>query len=114
MTIDERLNELTEIAGKYAKAKAQCDYLDHFRKSKLAILKKNYALVKAGQKFLYATDAAQEREARADDEYLAVLTGLKEATEESQRLFWELRIAQMGCEIWRTQQSTRRAEMNLT
>jgi hypothetical protein len=113
-SIEERLQELREISARFAKAKAQTDYLDHFRKSKLAILKKNYALLKAGAKFLYATDASQEREARADPEYLAVLEGLRDAMEESQRLYWELKIAQMGCEIWRSKQATRREEMKLT
>lgn len=108
--IEKRMHELRDIGRRYAAAKAQREYLDHFRKSQLAILKKRYALLKAGQKFLYPTDAAQDREARADEEYLEVLTGLKDATEESEALYWELRIAMEGIGIWRTKQASERSE----
>lgn len=103
-SIEKRLHELRQIAGQYAQAKATQQYLDHFRKSKLAILMKQFA----AQGF--KTTAAQEREARATPEYITLLEGLRDATREAERLYWELQIARTGAELWRTQQSNLRAE----
>jgi hypothetical protein len=102
--VEQRLHELRELAKKYAKAKAECTYLNEFRKSKLAILMKKASAY-------HDTNAAQDREARSDPEYLELLKGLRVATEESEKLRWELEIAKMGAELWRTEQSTKRAEM---
>lgn len=106
-TIDERFHELILQAGRYAKAKADMDYLGHFRKSKLAILMKQYAT--RG----HETAAAQEREARADSEYIQVLEGLREATEICEKERWELNLVKMKFEAWRTAEATKRAEMKL-
>ena len=103
--IEKRLHELRQQARDYAAAKSQAEYLDHFRKSKLAILMKKY-----GEQG-HTTTAAQEREARADAEYQQILTGLREATETAERLGWELRIAMKGADLWQTQQANRRHEM---
>ena len=105
--IERRMQELRELASKYAKAKANTEYLAHFRKSKIAMLMKKYELKYPKE---CKTAAAQEREARCDDEYLEILDGLRQATEESEQALWELRIAQMGAELWRTQQASERAE----
>ena len=105
--IERKMAELRALAAKYAKARAETEYLSQFRKSKLAILMKAYEM-KDPDKF--KTNAAQDREARADTAYLEVLVGLKEATETSEKALWELRIAQMGAELLRTQQASERAE----
>ena len=102
--IERRLNELRETAKKFAKAIANREHLDEFKKSKLAILMKKY------ERNGFASAVAQEREARADDEYIALLDGLKAAVESSEALRWELKIAEIGAEVWRTQQASRRAE----
>ncbi len=102
--IEQRLHELRQIAAEYAKAEADKTYLEHFRHSKLAILMKRYAKI-------HPTSAAQDREARADDEYLALLDGLKVATEEAVRLRWELEIAKMGASLYQTSQANKRAEL---
>lgn len=103
-TIERRLSELRETAKKYAKAFAQREHLDEFKKSKLAML------MKKAERDGFTTAAAQEREARAHDDYLELLDGLKEATETSEALRWELKIAEIGAEVWRTQQASKRAE----
>ena len=103
--IEKRMDELRKQAGQFAKAEAEYTYLYEFRKSKLAMLQKHYALQG------FDTVAAQDRESRADNEYKKLLTGLKIATEEKTRLFWELKIAMLGAELWRTQQATKRAEI---
>lgn len=104
-TIEKRLDELREKAKKFAEAYAQKEYLDEFKKSKLAIL------MKSAERDGFTTAAAQEREARAHPDYLSLLDGLKVAIESSESLRWELKIAEIGAEIWRTKQSTKRAEM---
>lgn len=103
--IERRMAELRDLAGKFAKAYATREHLDEFKKSKLAIL------MKQAERDGAATSAAQEREARAHPQYLELLDGLKAAVEESESLRWQLKIAEIGAEVWRTRQSTRRAEM---
>lgn len=102
--IERRLESLRETAKKFAKAVATREHLDEFKKSKLAILMKKY------ERDGFTSAVAQEREARADDEYIALLDGLKDAVEASESLRWQLKIAEIGAEIWRTQQASLRAE----
>jgi hypothetical protein len=103
--IERRMTELRAKAREYAKAKAAYDYLEDFKKSKVAIL------MKAAEIQGFKTSAAQEREALAHDEYLELLKGLQVANEDAERLRWELKLAELASEIWRTNESTRRAEM---
>lgn len=99
-----RLAELRETSVAYSKAYADRNYLEEFKKSKLAMLMKQAEM--DGHK----TAAAQEREARAHPEYLAVLTNLKTATDESERLRWHLEIAKLGVAVWQTSQANQRQE----
>lgn len=101
--IENRLNELRKIAREYSVAEGQRVYLEKFEKSKLAILQKKYM----GE---HTSVAAQEREARADREYIELLDGLRVATEGATRLKWELEIARMGAGLWQTQQANMRIE----
>lgn len=103
--IETRLNELRGIAKRYAVAKSEAEYLENFKKSKLAILMKKYE--KLGAK----TAAQQERDARSDAEYLELLEGLKVAIEESEATRWELEIARLGAGLWQTSQANKRQEM---
>ena len=102
--IESRMAELRTISARYSKAYAEKCYIEEFKKSKLAILSKAYE--QKGHK----TAAAQEREARADPEYLELLNGLLHSIEESERLRWQLKLAELAIEIWRTQESSKRAE----
>jgi hypothetical protein len=102
--IERRLQELRELAKKYAQAEAQRTHIEEFKKSKLAIL------MKQAERDGFTTSAAQEREARAHQQYIDLLDGLKVATEQAEEARWLLRIAQMGAELWRTQQASLRAE----
>lgn len=103
MTDESRLHEIREKVEAYAKAYAEREYLDEFKKSKLAILMKKFEPS-------FPTAAAQEREARAHPEYQELLSGLRAAVEESERLRWELKIAEMQFEAWRTRAANQRAE----
>lgn len=104
MTLEERMQELRELAGKFAKAEAQRQHLVEFRKSKKALL-----MIDA-EKRGFQTSAAQEREAYASRDYIELLDGLKVATETAESARWLLKIAEMGAELWRTQQANARAE----
>ena len=108
MKAENRVAQLHALSKVYAKAKAECDYLKHFRKSKLAILKIKYA-----KENLKMSNAGLDDLARADPEYLEVLNGMKEATQISEAAFWELTISKSGIQIWQTKQADRRAEMNI-
>jgi DNA repair ATPase RecN len=102
--IERRLQELRETAKKYAAAYANMEYLEEFKKSKLAILMKKY------EREGFTTAAAQDREARADKDYQELLAGLQAARELSESLRWELKIAEIGAEVWRTKEASKRAE----
>lgn len=102
--IERRLHELRTTAAKYAKAEADRTYLEEFKHSKLALLMKDAEAKGA------PSVAAQERDARCNEEYLNLLEGLRFATETAERLRWELRIAERGADLWRTAEATKRAE----
>lgn len=102
--IERRMIELRGLADDYGKAKAEAVYIDNYKKSKLAMLMKHAE--REGVK----TTSAQERDALAHPEYIALLDGLKAAIEVSERSRWLLEIAKIGSELYRTQQANERAE----
>lgn len=104
---EARFAELEDLAQKFAQAQATAEHLSEFRKSKKALLMREAEL--AGHK----TAAIQEREAYAHRDYVALLDGLKAATETALSCKWRLEIARMRFEWARTKAATRRAEMNL-
>ena len=102
--LEERLEELRALGAVAAKARAEREYIDEFKKSKLAMLMATAETPGA------ASVAAQERDARRHPEYLELLTGLKVAVETCERCEWELRVALKGADLWQTQQANERAE----
>lgn len=102
--IERRMIELRELADGYAKAKSEAVYIENFKKSKLAIL------MKQAERDGAKTTSAQERDALAHPDYIALLDGLKAATEVSERSRWLLEIAKIGSELYRTEQANKRAE----
>jgi hypothetical protein len=92
-------------AKAHAKAKAERNYLEEYRKSLKAMLMKQCLETAIG---------AQEREAYAHPEYRALLDGIKVAMEEEEKLRWDLIAAQASIDIWRTEQSNLRAEGKVT
>ena len=89
-------------AGLFAKAKAEREYLEEFRKSKKALLMQ--------EAFCAGVDtmAGQERDAYARIEYQDLLKGLKEAVETEEKLKFQLIGAQLRVDIWRTNQANNR------
>lgn len=107
MTFDEwleqRIAEIESKAREFAKARATKEHIDEFKKSKLAILMKKHEKN-------FPSAAAQEREARADQEYIELLDGLRAATEAAEYARWELELIKIRFEAWRTNQANQRAE----
>lgn len=87
-------------AGKFAQAKANRVYLEHFRKTKKALL--------MGQCIDKASNA-REQFAYSHPEYLEVLEGLREAVDQEERLRWMQIAAQLKVEVWRTQEASNRS-----
>lgn len=105
--IETRFAQLEALANEYAEAHAQAEHLSEFRKSKKALLMKEAEV--SGVK----TAAIQERDAYAHPDYVALLQGLKAATERAVSCKWRLELMKMRFEWARTQSANRRAEMNL-
>lgn len=103
--IFKALDFIRDNATAYAKAKAERVYLEEWRKSKKAL-----CMQAALAKGVEAANA-QEREAYADPEYQEVLTALKAAVEEEERLRWLMIGAQAKVSVWQTIEATRRIEM---
>ena len=103
-TIERQMIELRKIGPEYAKAYAQKEYLEEFKRSKIAIL------CKQAEQNGHSSYAAQEREARAHPDYLHLLEGLRDATERAESLRWQLEAAKIATEVWRSVESSRRAE----
>lgn len=104
---EARLAELRDTSAQFAKAFADRVYLEEFRKSKLAIL------MKEAEANGFTTAAAQDREARAHPQYLELLDGLRQATELSERLRWNLEVAKLGVALYQTRKATERIEMQV-
>jgi len=98
------LDFIRDNAPAYAKAKAERIYLEEFRKTKKAMCMKSAEI--GGVNAV----GAQERDAYADPEYMALLLGLRAAIEEEERLRWLIVGAQAKIEVWRTIEANRRAE----
>jgi len=83
----------------YAIAKANRTYIENYLRS-------------AKSKLMMESDAssiaAKEMEAYANNDYIALLHGLKSAVEQEEKLKWKLIAAQARIEIWRSQEATNR------
>ncbi len=106
--VEKVYKEMDTLSALYAEAKADRVYLAEFRKSKKAILMKQYEQKNPG-----SSAAAQEREAYAHTEYQELLSGLQAATEKEELARHKLDIIKMRFEAWRSKAATARAEMNL-
>ncbi len=106
--MSENWHELDQLTVKYAKAKSDRVYLEEFRKSKKCILMKE-----AHRSDPKLSGAAQEREAYAHKDYLEIIEGLRDAVEIEELCRWKLKMFEMRMDVWRTKESTKRAEMNL-
>jgi hypothetical protein len=86
-------------AEAYAKAKAEVNYLEQFRKSKKAILFSSS---------LGNTIADREAKAYSHPDYLEILEGLRQAVANAEELRWKLIAAQARVDVWRSQEASNR------
>lgn len=103
----QALDFIRDNATPLAQAKANRIYLEEFRKTQKAIL------MREAEDNGMVTIAAQEREAYSHEKYQNLLLGLKEAVQEEERLRWLMIAAQAKIEVWRSFESSKRAEMRL-
>ena len=90
---------LIEHSRQYAQAKADRVHLEHFRKSKKALLM-NECQEKAV--------TAREQFAYSHPEYVALLEGMREAVRVEEALRWRLTAAQLRVEVWRSENANNR------
>lgn len=90
---------LVGFAEEAGVAKAQMTYLEHFRKSELARLKRLSH---------ERSDAAREDEARCHPDYLEVLKAQQEAIEKHEKMYWKRLAAEATIEAWRTKHANQR------
>jgi len=101
------LDGLRQLVKDYSEAKAQRVYLEHFRKSKKAILMAEAQVKDPDQ---YKSAASQEVYAYRHSEYIELLGGLRAATETEEFRRWQLKSREMRFEEWRTEQANQRTE----
>lgn len=99
------LETLQELSPQYAQAKAKRTYLEHFRKSKKALL-----MIEAERDHGHKSAAMQERYAYAHPDYQKLLNGLYAAVEAEERLRFQLLAAESAIRIWQTKQANIRTE----
>lgn len=92
---------IRDNAKALAQAKANRIYCEEFRKTLKAQLMKAASSEAIG---------AQERDAYAHADYAAHLQALREAVEAEEVLRWRMVAAQARIEVWRSLESTARAE----
>jgi hypothetical protein len=101
----EAVEYLIKTAPAYAQAKADRIYVEEYRKSCKAKLMQQYGSLPI---------AAQEREALVHPDYLTQLEGLKAAVEREETLRWMMEAARARIEVWRSMESTARAQDRAT
>lgn len=98
---------IREAVREFARANAEAKYLEHYRKSKKAIL---MAEAKAKDPEEYKSAASQEVYAYRHPEYLELLEGYRKAVEVQEYRRWQLKIRELRFEEWRTEQANNRQE----
>jgi hypothetical protein len=99
---------IRECVKEFAKANADAKKLEHFRKSKIAILMAQAELENPEK---YKSAASQDAYARRHPEYLDLLEGYRQAVETQEYRRWQLKIREMRFEEWRTEQANQRNEI---
>lgn len=100
--VEEALRFLAENAAAAGMAKAQMIYLEHYRKSELARLKRAAPPSER-------TDAAREAWARDHEEYKVVLDAQHEAVRQHEVLSWQKSAAEARISAWQTKNANNRA-----
>lgn len=102
---NKAVDYLIEKSKEFAQAKAERSHLEHFHKSKKAMLM-NACTERA--------IAAREQFAYSHPEYLEVLEGIKAAIEREELLRWRLEAARLRVEVWRSENANNRRQDGAT
>ena len=92
---------ILENAGKFSQAKGELAQLECFKSSLKAIMM---------QKSNEQTIGAQEREAYASQEYQDLCKAIGQATENAEKLKWELEAARLRHATWQTLEVSNRTQ----
>jgi hypothetical protein len=95
----EAINYIYMNAPEYAKAKGQLAQLETYKSSLKAIMMK-----KSNEQSL----GGQEREAYASQDYQDLCVAIGKATEEAEKLKWQLEAAKMRFQAWQTESANNR------
>jgi hypothetical protein len=95
----EAINFIYTNAPDYAKAKGQLAQLETYKSSLKAIMMK-----KSNEQSL----GGQEREAYASQEYQDLCVAIGKATEDAEKLKWQLEAAKMRFQAWQTESANNR------
>lgn len=106
LDVEVTLNFIRDKAIEHAKAMADREYLKEFRKSKKAIL------INEAEKNGVKGQQARESYAYAHSEYIELLDGLRVAIERECELRHLIKASELRIEVWRSQNSRQKAEMN--
>jgi hypothetical protein len=95
----EAINYIYINAPEYAKAKGQLAQLEAYRHSLRSIMMKKSSEQSLG---------AQEREAYASQDYQDLCLAIGKATEDAEKLKWQLEAAKMRFQAWQTESANNR------
>ena len=95
----EAINYIYMNAPEYAKAKGQLAQLETYKSSLKAIMMKKSSEQSLG---------GQEREAYASQDYQDLCLAMGKATEDAEKLKWQLEAAKMRFQAWQTESANNR------
>jgi hypothetical protein len=101
----EAINYIYMNAPEYAKAKGQLAQLETYKSSLKAIMMKKSSEQSLG---------GQEREAYASQDYQDLCVAIGKATEDAEKLKWQLEAAKMRFQAWQTESANNRQIERLT
>jgi hypothetical protein len=95
----EAINYIYMNAPEYAKSKGQLAQLETYKSSLKAIMMKKSSEQSLG---------GQEREAYASQDYQDLCVAIGKATEDAEKLKWQLEAAKMRFQAWQTESANNR------
>ena len=103
--LEKRMEEIRQIGDSYASAKANLNYLEHYRKIRLAQMMRQKMSTCANMSV-----AKADLESRAEEEYIKLCQDLKNAVEQESKLAWEKKMVELKFEFWKTNQISAMSE----
>tara|TARA_E500000318_G_scaffold53318_1_gene49649 strand:+ start:189 stop:530 length:342 start_codon:yes stop_codon:yes gene_type:complete len=103
--LEKRMHEIRKIGESYAEAKANLNYLEHYRKIRLAQMMKQKMSETSNMSV-----AKADLESRAEEEYVKLCQDLKDAVQQESKLAWEKKMVELKFEFWKTNQISAMSE----